>query len=63
VLKVLPRKHTESEKHIREAERVGGNKRVYETGLRRATYDKTLEKSADGDITKLSALADHDIKC
>ena len=27
------------------------------------TYDNTLEKSAEGDITKLSALADHDIKC
>lgn len=27
------------------------------------TYARTLEKSADGDITKLSALADHDIRC
>lgn len=27
------------------------------------TYDKTFEKSAEGDMTKLSALADHDIKC
>lgn len=25
--------------------------------------DNTLEKSAEGDITKLSALADHDIRC
>lgn len=29
----------------------------------RDTYERTLEKSAEGDITKLSALGDHDIKC
>jgi hypothetical protein len=29
----------------------------------RSTYDKTLEKSLEGDITKLSAEFDHDIKC
>jgi hypothetical protein len=28
-----------------------------------STYDRTFEKSAEGDMTKLSALADHDIKC
>lgn len=27
------------------------------------THDRTLEKSADGDITKLSELVDHDIRC
>lgn len=27
------------------------------------TYDKTLEKSAEGDMMKLSALADHEIRC
>ena len=28
-----------------------------------ATYERTLEKSAEGDMTKLSALEDHDIRC
>lgn len=27
------------------------------------SYDSTLEKSAVGDMTKLSALADQDIRC
>lgn len=27
------------------------------------TYDKTFENSVDGDITKLSLVFDHDIKC
>jgi hypothetical protein len=28
-----------------------------------ATYERTLEKSLEGDMTKLSAEGDHDIKC
>lgn len=32
-------------------------------GLARSTYDKTFEKSADGDMTKLSPFSDHDIRC
>ena len=27
------------------------------------TYDRTLEKSAVGDMTKLSPFDDHDIRC
>lgn len=27
------------------------------------TYERTFEKSLEGDITKLSAVFDHDIRC
>lgn len=28
-----------------------------------STYDKTLEKSLEGDMTKLSLVLDHEIRC
>lgn len=39
------------------------DKRLARVDWDKFTYARTLEKSADGDITKLSALADHDIRC
>lgn len=32
-------------------------------GLARSTYERTFEKSLEGDIMKLSAEFDHEIKC
>lgn len=29
----------------------------------RSTYDRTLENSLEGDMTKLSLLLDHEIRC
>lgn len=29
----------------------------------RSTYDRTLEKSLEGDMTKLSFVLDHEIRC
>lgn len=34
-----------------------------ENDCREAAYDNTLEKSAEGDMTKLSADDDHEMRC
>jgi len=42
-----------------------GQRSVLERGAgpKKKTYASTLEKSCDGDMTKLSALCDHEMRC